>query len=49
VDRGEAVLGHAEQGAQRPHPLQAQLPADRLERVEVRLGVYSESSSSSAR
>ena len=33
VDRGEAVLGHAEQRAEPAHPLEAELPADRLERV----------------
>ena len=38
VDRGEAVLGHAERRVEPVHPLEPELPADRLERVEVGLG-----------
>jgi hypothetical protein len=39
VHGGEAVLGHPQQGRQAVHPLESELPADRLERAEVGLGV----------
>ena len=49
MDRGEAMLRHAEHRGEPVHPLEAQPPADRLQRIEVGLRVYSASSSSSAR
>ena len=41
VDRPEAALRLPERGAERAHPLEAEAPADRLERGEVALGVGS--------
>src|SRR5215203_1442609 len=50
VDRREAILRHAEQRAQAPHPLQPQLPAQDLAVAEDLVGArYPPSSSSSAR
>ena len=47
VDRGEAVLGHAQQRVEPVHPVEPELPADRLQRVEVgRPALYPSSSSS---
>ena len=37
VDRGEAVLGHPEQRARPPHPLQPEPPAERLAGQQVAL------------
>jgi hypothetical protein len=50
VDRGEAVLRHAEQRAEPPHPVQSQLPAEDLAAAKDLFGAacYPPSSSSSA-